>query len=69
MLRPFRFSFISESLNGGKRVFWVRFYRDMEFALQDSKRVALRENSDAHGFMIESDQGDESIRRSWGLPN
>ena len=62
-LKPYRFSFISD----GRRHSWIRFYRDMETALQDSKKVAIRENSDAHGFMIESDQDSREIRATWGL--
>jgi len=62
-LKPYRFSFITD---GGRR-YWIRFYRDMETAFADSKQVALRENSNARSFAIESDQDDESIRRSWGL--
>jgi hypothetical protein len=62
-LSPYRFSFTA----GGIRHSWIRFYHDMETAFEDSKRVALRENDDAHGFLIESDQNDPSIRRSWGL--
>ncbi len=69
MLKPYRFSFVSKSLNGGRRVYWIRFYRcSMEQAFEDCKRVARRENADAQGYMIESDQDDEGIRKSWGLP-
>ena len=35
--------------------------------MADSKKVALRENSDAHSFSVESDQDSEEIRRSWGF--
>jgi hypothetical protein len=64
-MKPYRFTFNAN----GKRHSWIRFYRDdMELALADSKEVALREYPLAHAFMIESDQNDESIRKSWGLP-
>lgn len=62
-MKPYRFSFTA----GGVRHAWIRFYRDMETALADSKRVALHENHDAHSFLIESDQGNAEIRKSWGL--
>jgi hypothetical protein len=63
-LKPYRFSFTAE----GKRHSWVRFYRvGMEHALTDCKRVALREYEDASAFLIESDQDDEDVRKSWGL--
>lgn len=68
-LKPYRFSFLSESLNPTERVYWIRFYNDMETAFNNSKRVALLENPDAHSFMIESDQDDVAIRKSWGLPS
>ena len=64
-MKPYRFSFVTE----GVRQNWVRFYHDdMELAFSNSKQVALREFSDAHSFMIESDQNSEEIRKSWGLP-
>jgi len=69
---PYRFSFVSESLNGGNRVYWVRFYpthQNIYQALDDCKEVALRENTDARLFFIEDDQDSEDIRKSWGLPN
>jgi hypothetical protein len=63
-LSPYRFSFTG----GETRHVWIRFYRyGLEAALEDCKRVALRECSDAHGFLIESDQDDLEIRKSWGL--
>lgn len=62
-LRPYRFSFASNNT----RYTWIRFYRDMETALQDSKAIALREFKDAHNFMVESDQNDVELRKSWGL--
>ncbi len=62
-LKPYRFSFTS----GGIRHVWIRFYHSMEAALADSKQVALRDNPDARDFMIESDQDDATIRKSWGL--
>jgi len=40
---------------------------DMEEALADCKKVALQENPDACAFMIESDQDDLAVRKSWGL--
>jgi len=47
---------------------WIRFYRyGIEAALEDCKKVARRENPDAHGFLIESDQDDIEVRKSWGL--
>lgn len=67
-MTPYRFSFINPEW-GTHRVYWVRFYRDMEVALSDSKRVALRECPKAHSFMIESDQDSKEIRKSWGLPH
>ena len=64
-MRPYRFSFFLHDV----RQVWIRFYQiDMEAALEDCKKAALRENPDACAFMIESDQDDESIRKSWGLP-
>jgi hypothetical protein len=62
-LKPYRFSFTAS----GIRHTWIRFYRNMEYALQDSKRIALRENADASAFLIESDQDDIDVRKSWGL--
>ena len=63
-LKPYRFSFFSHDV----RQVWIRFYRiDMESALEDCKKVALRENPDACAFMIESDQDDLAVRKSWGL--
>ena len=64
-LKPYRFSFTAD----GIRHTWIRFYRDMETALEDSKRVAIKENPTAKcsAFFIESDQNDEAIRKSWGL--
>ncbi len=62
-LKPYRFSFTSRKV----RHVWIRFYHSMEVALSDSKQVALRDNPDARDFMIESDQDDETIRKSWGL--
>lgn len=64
-MSPYRFSFTA----AGTRHAWVRFYRcDMYAALEDCKAVALREYPEAHAFMIESDQDDAEIRKSWGLP-
>lgn len=66
-MKPYRFSFKVD--NSESRLVWIRFYgEDMETAFADSKAVALRENPTAHSFMIESDQDDAQIRRSWGLP-
>ena len=63
-LKPYRFSFFSHDV----RYVWIRFYRiDMESALEDCKKVALRENPDACAFMIESDQDSLAVRQSWGL--
>jgi hypothetical protein len=63
-LKPYRFSFTAQ----GKRHVWVRFYHDIHRALEDCKRIALNEYPlCAHGFLIESDQDDEQIRKSWGL--
>ena len=63
-LSPYRFSFTS----GDERHIWIRFYRyGIEAALEDCKKVARRENPDAHGFLIESDQDDIEVRKSWGL--
>jgi hypothetical protein len=63
-LSPYRFSFTS----GAERHVWIRFYRyGIEAALEDCKRVALRECADAHSFLIESDQDDIGVRKSWGL--
>ncbi len=66
-LHPYRFSFTAHNGRAVVRHNWIRFYRDMETALEDSKQAALREYNDAHDFMIESDQDSEEIRRSWGI--
>jgi hypothetical protein len=66
-LPPYRFSFTAHNGRAVVRHNWIRFYRDINTALEDFKLVALREYSDAHGFMIESDQDNEEVRRSWGL--
>jgi hypothetical protein len=66
-LHPYRFSFTAHNGRAVVRHSWIRFGRDMDTTLDDSKQAALREYSDAHGFMIEDDQDDEDIRRSWGL--
>ena len=64
-MTPYLFCFSAE----GRRHKWVRFYRvDMYAALDDCKAAARREYPLAHGFIIYSDQGDEEIRKSWGLP-
>ena len=61
MLKPYRFSFLSKSLNGGsERIFWIRFYNDMELAFSDTKKVVLKENPDAKSFMIESNQREDA---------
>lgn len=63
-LKPYRFSFTAEN----RRHVWIRFYRvSMLAALADCKRVALREYDDARAFLIESDQDDIDVRKSWGL--
>jgi len=66
-MTPYRFSFIAE----GTRHSWIRFSRNgMEAALAAAKLVAHREYpaTPIHAFLIESDQDDEIIRKSWGLP-
>ena len=66
-LKPYKFSFTAHNGRAIVRHNWIRFGRDMYVALEDSKQAALREYSDAHGFMIESDQDSEEVRQSWGL--
>ena len=62
-LKPYRFSFTTQ----GQRQHWIRFYRDMEAGFEDCKQLAIKENEDASGFAIESDQDSAEIRKSWGL--
>jgi len=60
-VEPYRCTFVV----GNKRHVWIRFFRDMEKAHNDTREIALREYPEARAFMTESVQGSAEIWNSW----
>jgi hypothetical protein len=49
------------------RITEIGFNPDFEAGFREYQAAVKARYPDAHGFMIESDQGDAAIRKSWGL--
>lgn len=64
-VKVYRFTFSAGSAS--RRSGWLLFDSDMERAFNRGKQAARDAFAHPHGFMIESDQNDRQLRKSWGV--